>query len=74
MKFFETLLWIFASWTLLEGVLVITVPSVSMRITRALFPKWGAFLAETDPTYLRKLGIIEFTFGLLLASYLLWIS
>lgn len=74
MKFFETLLWIFASWTLLEGVLVITVPSVSMRITRALFPKWGAFLAETDPAYLRKLGIIEFTFGLLLASYLLWIS
>lgn len=74
MQLFETLLWIFAIWTLVEGVLVVTLPTVSMRITRALFPKWGAFLAETDPAYLRKLGIIEFTFGLLLTSYLLWSS
>ncbi len=59
-------------WTLTEGALVFTLPSVSVRITCTLFPKWGAFLADTDPSYLRKLGIIEFTFGLLLAGFLLW--
>ncbi|MEX2606591.1 MAG: hypothetical protein WD708_04535 [Kiritimatiellia bacterium] len=72
MQLFDTILWFFAFWTLLEGVLVFTLPSVSIRITRALFPKWGEFLTNTDPAYLRKLGLIEFTFGLLLAGYLVW--
>jgi hypothetical protein len=71
MNLYENILWLFAIWTLIEGMLVCTLPSLSIRMTRALFPKWGNFLAETDPAYLRKLGLVELIFGLLLAGYLI---
>lgn len=72
MEIYEKLLWVLSLWTLIEGGFVLVLPGLSLRLTRRLFPKWGAFLQEMPAGELRRLGAIEWGFGLLLAAYLLF--
>jgi len=71
MKIYETVMWVFALWALCEGTAVVGFPKLSLRVTRALFPKRSEFLERIQPEDLRKLGWIELAFGLLLGGYLL---
>jgi len=72
MDMYERILWVLASWTLVEGSGVLAWPRGAARLTRRIFPKWGAVLAELAPEELRKLGAVELAFGLLLGGYLFW--
>lgn len=71
MNTYEKVLVAVAAWTFFEGLWVAAFPRAAAAVVRKLFPKLGAFLHETPPNELRKLGAIEMIFGLFLGIYLL---
>lgn len=71
METYEKLCWILVGWTLVEGTLVATWPSGMVRLTQVLFRKWGSYLTTLEHRDLRKIGLVEVSFGLLLGGYLL---
>lgn len=70
MQLFERFLWFLAGWTMIEGMLVMLCPSAMVRFAQYLFRRWGEAFASMDRKDLRALGLIEFSFGLLLCGYL----
>ena len=72
MPVFDRLLWCLVGWTLIEGFLVMVWPTGMIRLTRRLFRTWSEALSTMALKDLRKIGLIEFCFGLLLGGYLLW--
>jgi hypothetical protein len=72
MDFYEKILGFITGWTLIEGVVVLCWPRGAMAVTQKLFPKWGGVLSEMELPDLRKMGLVEMGFGLLLGGYLLW--
>lgn len=72
MRIYESILWFFAAWTFIEGLLVLVCPSVMLKIARKLTPTWAEVLEGMERSQLRAMGGIEVGFGLCLSIYLLW--
>lgn len=72
MRIYESILWFFAVWTLIEGSLVLIRPSLILNFVGKLMPKWAEVLESMERSQLRSLGGIEVGFGLCLSAYLLW--
>ncbi|MCC5846552.1 MAG: hypothetical protein JJU29_00540 [Verrucomicrobia bacterium] len=67
---YEKLMVLIATWTFVEGTLVILTPGLCQKISARLFPKFGKMVADMSPNEFRRLGAVELLFGLLLGAYL----
>ncbi len=67
---FEKIMILIATWTLVEGTMVLLTPEFCQKVASKIFPKFGKMVSDMPTSDFRKLGAVELAFGFLLGTYL----